>query len=178
MKKNKAFLSFILYAVSIAMILVASWHGKNVPFEKQWPLFESLRTTASIIFAVVGAWIAIVYPERLKLSFGEKGGVAEGSAGTMAKLFSPIVHSTLILCMILVVGIVAPILKTFSSLLEYREELRGISYGLLVTLTLWQLWTIILTLIPADIVRAAADREHHKRKLYEGYMSQTQKEDD
>lgn len=44
--------------------------GENVSFAQQWPLFEALRNTASIIFAAVGAWLAIIYPERLKMSFG------------------------------------------------------------------------------------------------------------
>lgn len=53
------------------MIGVAWYLGANIRFEEQWVLYEALRTTASIIFAVVGVWLAIVYPERLKSPFSQ-----------------------------------------------------------------------------------------------------------
>lgn len=57
----------ILGGIFLMVVLIFSaYFGKNVPFSSQWPLYEALRTTASIIFAVVGAWFAIIYPERLK----------------------------------------------------------------------------------------------------------------
>ncbi|MNN27869.1 hypothetical protein D3C81_1414190 [compost metagenome] len=161
---------------SIAFVGISIWLGKEVPFEKQWPLFEALRTTASIIFAVVGAWIAIVYPDRLKLSFSEGVAPTGGTQGGLSKLFSPVVHSTAILCIILIIGVVAPLIKTIPFALEHTESLRSLSYGALVSLTLWQLWTVVLTLVPADIIKTATDREDEHRGLVEGYGKQSSRE--
>jgi len=168
-------LKILAWITSVSFVVLSCWLGKEIPFEKQWPLFEALRTTASIIFAVVGAWIAIVYPERLKLSFTNEGSTGGSNQTGLSRLFSPVVHSTAILCIILIVGVVAPLIKTFAFVLEYRAQLRGVSYGALVALTLWQLWTVVLTLVPADVIKTMTDREQEREKLLEGYSRQSSK---
>ncbi|CAH1747470.1 conserved membrane protein of unknown function [Thauera humireducens] len=166
--------SFLLVLVATPIVLAGYFLGKSVPFAEQWPLFEALRTTASIIFAVVGAWLAIIYPERLRLSFrGEAGG--NGQAVKMGQLLHPAMHSTAILCVVLFVGIAAPLLKQLPELLAHRAVLRGLSYGLLVSLTLWQIWTVVLTLIPADVVKSVSDREAKRAQFVDGFKSLSQK---
>lgn len=148
-------------AVTITALVVgaALWFGKSIPFQQQWPLYEALRATAAIIFAVVGAWLAIVYPERLRLSFNSSTKPAEPVNDRFTALFTPIAHSTIILGMVLLAGIAAPIAKQIPILLEYRELARTASFVLLVVLTLWQVWTVVLTLYPADIIKSQADRD-------------------
>lgn len=146
-------------------------------------MFEALRTTASIIFAVIGAWMAIIYPERLKLSFKPdavaappnpaKAAVSNGRAD-WTKLFTPVVNSTAILSIILFLGVVVPIVKRLELPIPV-ECLRGTSYGLLVALTLWQLWTVVLTLVPADKVKSAMDREAADRGAVNAFKAVGQK---
>lgn len=167
-------LKYIAWISSLALACIAGWLGSEIPFHKQWPLFEALRTTASIIFAVVGAWIAIVYPDRLRLSFSKDTQTKNNHNG-LSQLFSPIVHSTTILCIILLIGITAPILQTINALDDYNKLLRGASYFTLVTLTLWQLWTVILTLIPADAIKTISEREDEHRTLVDGYTKRSSK---
>lgn len=172
----RRFLKVLAWIISVSLVGLSCWLGAEVPFEKQWPLFEALRTTASIIFAVVGAWIAIVYPERLKLSFTDESGTSKSSNTGLSRLFSPVVNSTAILCIILIVGVAAPLIKTFSLALEHKDQLRGLSYAALVSLTLWQLWTVVLTLVPADVIKTMTDREDEHKKLIDGYSRQSSKE--
>lgn len=167
MSKNA--LKFLGWGISITLVTSAALLGQRVPFAEQWPLFEALRTTASIIFAVVGAWLAIVYPERLRMSFQKPSGAEPASNNGMSKLFSPIVHSTAILCVILFIGVLAPLLKRIDLLLPYVTPLRGASYGVLAALTLWQLWTVLLSFVPADIVKSYADQETRQVETVEGY---------
>lgn len=141
------------------LIVGAYFPGRNVPFSVQWPLFEALRTTAAIIFAVVGAWLAIVYPERLRWAF--RGDHAEAPKGnnTIRNILSPAINSTFILCIILVLGVLAPLIIQIETLYQWKKILRGISYSLLIGLTLWQLATIVLTLPIADKVITESDKE-------------------
>lgn len=159
--------------LSASAVGAALHYGQAVPMAEQWPLFEALRTTASIIFAVVGAWLAIIYPERLKLSFRGEQGKSEAAPVRMGKLLHPAIHSTAILCIVLVAGLFVPILRNIPELLPYREHLRGVSYALLVVLTLWQAWTVILTLVPADVIKSASDAEVRHRETVAGYKRQT-----
>ena len=97
---------------ALVAVLAGGWFGRNVPFSEQWPMFEALRTTAAIIFGVIGAWLAIIYPERLKLSFKQNKNGTPSETG-IGQLFSPVVNSTLILGAILVLGVIAPIAKKY-----------------------------------------------------------------
>lgn len=151
--------------LAMILVLLAGFFGRHVPFVQQWPLFEALRTTASIIFAVVGAWFAIIYPERLKKSF--RGGTADNNSAGIHRLFTPIVHSTAILATVLVVGVLAPLLKQFDFILLHKVIFRGISYGLLVFLTLWQLLTVVFSLIGPDLVKRHTSKQERSKSAVE-----------
>ena len=162
----------LMVSILVLILLALAYQfGRAIPFVEQWPLFEALRTTAAIIFAVVGAWLAIVYPERLKLSFRRDDPTPSLANGGIGQLLSPAVHSTAILSIVLIVGVTAPVLKRIAVLHVYSVEMRGLSYTLLVFLTLWQLWTVILTLVPADRVKDHADAQDSFNSTVSSYKA-------
>lgn len=166
MRKITIALLILLWLVAVGVGFV---YGKQVPFSEQWPLFEALRTTSAIIFAVVGAWLAIVYPERLRLSLSSNNGLEQGkSPNNIGILLSPAVNSTAVLCIVLLVGVVAPLLKRSDFVGLHLLECRGASYALLIALTLWQAWTVILTLVPADLILSRANQENKQNDVLRG----------
>lgn len=134
--------------------------GKQISFSEQWPLFEALRTTAAIIFAVVGAWLAIIYPERLRSTFRPTEEHSHSTKVDMGSFLSPAINSTAILAVVLLVGILAPMAKQLDFFLENKYLFRGLSFGLLVALTCWQLITIVATLSPVDFIKTESDKEN------------------
>jgi len=104
-------LRFLGWTFALVAVAAGGWFGRVIPFAEQWPMFEGLRTTAAIIFGVIGAWMAIIYPERLKLSFRDAGQRTGPTATGLGQLFTPVVNSTAILGIILAIGVVAPIAK-------------------------------------------------------------------
>lgn len=166
MRKITITLLVLLWLVAVVVGFV---YGRQVPFSEQWPLFEALRTTSAIIFAVVGAWLAIVYPERLRLSLSSTDGEGPSkSQNNIGILLSPAVNSTGVLCIVLLVGVVAPLLKRSDFAGLHLLECRGASYALLIALTLWQTWTVILTLIPADLILSRANQENKRNDVLRG----------
>jgi len=163
-----------LLLTTLGIIALVYWSfttGQKVPFKEQWPLFEALRTTASIIFAVVGAWLAIIYPEQLKLAFSpKKQHKKKSSTVGLYEVLSPALHSTAILAIILLIGVIAPLARHSLLLLEYKKYLRGVSYSMLSLLTIWQLGTILLTLRAPDKTVRAADIEDRKDETISGYL--------
>lgn len=134
--------------------------GQKVKFVQQWPLFEALRNTAAIIFAVVGAWLAIIFPERLKIPFGRaKNDSANTNGSSIGLLLTPAVHSTILLVVLLLIGITAPLMKQIPQIMAHVEIFRGISFTLLIFLTLWQSAIVVMTLFPAEMVLSATQRE-------------------
>lgn len=162
---------FIVKCASIGLLVLGFIYGQNIRFSEQWPLFEALRNTAAIIFAVIGAWAAIIYPERLKLAFEENGKAAKTSSSKTSSskgiemLMTPIFHSTFLLAIILLVGILAPIVKQFEFVSKWINLFRGLSFSTLSALTLWQIFIVIKTLFPAEAILSASQREDLNKKI-------------
>lgn len=159
--------AFILTGLGMIGLCFAgfTW-GQKIPFSDQWPLYEALRNTASIIFAVVGAWLAIVYPERFKLSLGRTDGVSPSRASrSMGMLLLPAVHSTILLVVLLLVGVTAPLIKEITILQPHILEARGASYAFLVALTCWQIIIVVMTLFPAEALQTQAAKEQAVEEL-------------
>ncbi|MCI5122880.1 MAG: hypothetical protein D3908_17170 [Candidatus Electrothrix sp. AUS4] len=59
----------ILLSIFIAILCYSV--GSDIKISEQLPLYESLRNTSAIIFGVMGAWIAILYPNSLLKIYGK-----------------------------------------------------------------------------------------------------------
>ncbi len=55
-----------LLIITILLVLAISYILPDAPFNKQKELFAHLLQISSILLAVSGAWIAIIYPQALK----------------------------------------------------------------------------------------------------------------
>ncbi|MBE2211206.1 MAG: hypothetical protein IAE66_06325 [Xanthomonadaceae bacterium] len=172
----KVWLKVALVALATMALAGAAWLGSSVPFAQQWPIYEGLRTTAAIIFAVVGAWLAIAYPERLRVSLRREKQAELGENPNVVGLLTPIAHSTIILAIVLLVGVVAPAVKSLDFIQEHLAFFRGASYVLVCGLTLWQVCIVILTLVPADVIKRSAEREAATQARVSGMFDQTSRD--
>ena len=163
---------FLIVSIGVFFFI----YGKKVPFSEQWILYQALRNTSAIIFGVMGAWLALLHPSGLLNLFGKQNQKNKDhqSVDPVNKLISPIVYSTFILIYVLVVGLFAPVLKTFLFLIEHKELLRGMSYSLISMVTVLQLWTLILTLVPSSMLNRDLTNQKMKRTLRKKLFSKTQ----
>ncbi|HGG9441958.1 TPA: hypothetical protein ACP17H_001626 [Neisseria meningitidis] len=151
----------IFLICSAFMIGVAWYLGANIRFEEQWVLYEALRTTASIIFAVVGV---IVYPERLKSPFSQTFSSPVYRRG-FKQLFSPVISSIFILSIVLLVGLLAPLLKHIEAIIQYIPLCRKISFSLLASLTMWQIYTVLSVLVPLLNILSKNENDCHASNI-------------
>ena len=51
--------------IGLAMVLfgVGVWKGGSVPLPQQQSILGSLQTAGAVVFGIVGAWVAIIYPK-------------------------------------------------------------------------------------------------------------------
>ncbi len=159
---------------TVALVVLGFQFGQSVPFVNQWPLYEALRNTAAIIFAVVGAWLAIIYPERLKLSFGAPA-ETKGSSAKLLLLLTPAVSSTFILMIVLMVGVLAPVFKQMPFVLERLEFFRGISFAFLMMLTIWQVVIVFIAIMPVEFLLNQVSKEIAQEEISKSYGSHHQK---
>ncbi|BBL59934.1 hypothetical protein [Methylomonas koyamae] len=169
-------LKILKYLLVACVALLAFVHGQLIEMSRQTPLFEGLRNTSSIIFGVMGAWLAILHPDSLKKVFGNDGvKIPEKEKGTIMLLLSPIIISTSIIAVVLVLFPLIELAKTIDAFHQYKEILRGGSFSLLSVLTFFQLWALILTLVPGDIVKKHIDKENGRHAVVKRMFSGTTK---
>ena len=142
-------LRWITLALLLACMVGAFAYGHGIPFSEQKPILDALVTVSAIVFGVMGAWIALIYPKGLSGIFAKK--TADGSQyERVRKLFSPMKYATLIIAYSLLLQVGVPIAKQISLIVEHKELARAISLSVLVGLIGLQLWTLLLTLMPLD----------------------------
>lgn len=171
---------FAFFLVAAAgLCSLAAYLGNRIAFSIQWPLFEALRNTSAIIFAVVGAWLAIIYPEQLKLTFRRKKQASDSSSGTpdMRLILTPAVSSAVILIVILAVGVLAPLAKQVPFALEYTALLRRATFLVLMVLTLWQIAIVVLAILPVDFLLTDEAERRAVRAVHDQYDGLAQKTD-
>lgn len=141
--------------------LIAFYFGQSVPYSEQSSAYEGLRTTSGIIFAVMGAWIAIVHPGSLGGFFSAQ----KVASKQMLRLLSTMLISAFILAAVLLVGVTVPALKHIYLVGAYRSVLRGLSYSILCFLTMLQMWCLFLALLPNYIVKEKLKRAESEEEL-------------
>lgn len=144
------------------MILSAFNFGGDISFSKQWPLYESLRTTAGIIFGVMGVWIALIYPDTLAKVLDKDQQNKEDEINKLRKVLEPLIMATIILLLVLLIGVFVPILKQFDILIEYVVFLRMASFFILLSSTFLMGWLLVKAIIPGVEIKQGL--ENHRRK--------------
>lgn len=142
--------AFIFIIVALLVCYVCYSFGADIPFAKQWTLYEGLRTTSSIVFGVMGIWIAVVFPTSLTKIYDKTYQYKKEELGKIIRLFKPLVISMFILGAVLVLGILAPILQQLDFVKNRAEIARSISFCVLGVMTLMQLWTLVASLAPGE----------------------------
>ena len=160
---------FILLALlAIAIGYFFYIFGGNVTYAEQWPIYEGLRNTSSIIFAVMGAWLAILYPSKLAMIFEKKDGIYKiNEIQEVRRLIAPLIYSTLVLAFVMIVALITPIAKQFEYVIIHKKTFQGISFVTLGLLTLIQLWSLILSLIPNDCIKQDLDTIQNRGEIIE-----------
>jgi hypothetical protein len=154
--------------IGVLVFLGCFFCGKNISITEQLPIYESLRNTSAIIFGVMGAWIAILYPNALLKIYGKTDLVeAEKGSKSIKQLISPMVLSTFIVSFVLLISLIAPIVRGIPSLVAHKNIIRSLSFALLGLLTFSQLWALIATLLPSEMVKRSVEFTINKRKKVE-----------
>ena len=163
----------LLFIITGAGIIISSVVlGGKITFNEQMPIYDGLRTTSAIIFAVMGAWIALLYPGQLSQAFGQKPyKEKENDIEQIKRLFRPMIYSTIILMIVIGVSFGVPLAKQITYILPYRDVFRAVSFGVIAFLTLIQFWSIILTLVPGDTIKDDLDGIKSREEMLERMKS-------
>ncbi len=120
---------------------------------------QVLQGTAAIVTAVTGAWIALVYPATLTRLLGR---VPDAKAESVTHLVEPLYYSAGVVAVSLVLPLARAIAHQYQVPGEAKFYLHEAFFGLLISLTWLQVWSILAMVSPghelgAGLARLEAD---------------------
>ncbi|MCY1163614.1 hypothetical protein D9M71_23000 [compost metagenome] len=148
MNKRELILFIVLFT------LVAFLFGKWIPFEDQKNIFENITSTTSIIFAILGIWLALFYPDTISKIFNEKETsglkkIYEDDQNEIFKRLSlSLVITTFILILCILTNFVIFTVKNISIFVPIKYWLRSLFFAYLFLLSIFQIFALLCTLLP------------------------------
>lgn len=176
MKIVKYLLIFI-FLILIPIYLIFTY-GKNVPYSDQKDILDSLKDTASIIFAILGAWIAVIYPKNLQ----EKIFKAEiESEKEQEIVFEKLIYGLILITSVLILMIISltflNLMKNISYFIQYKEILRSLLLLYLYGISLVQCYALLVTLMPNIKILIDLITTRHERNVQKS-MNPVEREED
>lgn len=163
-------LKYFIFGVFLLVIpiLVILIYGKDVPFSDQKDILDSLKDTASIIFAILGAWIAVIYPKNLQEKIFKSPSNNEKEEEVV---FEKLIYSLILITIVLILMIISlpfiNIVKNLDYLAQYRDYLRSYLLVYIYLLALTQSYALLVTLMPNIKILIDIIAVRHNRNFYQ-----------
>lgn len=139
--------------MTLAVIAWAGYTcGQAIPFSSQVQAFDTLRQTSVLIFGVVGAWLAVLFP-----MVHTQAASQDDAQKLTKKLFKPLTSSLYIITYSLAAPLLAHLIKKIPYATLYIPELRGVGFASLCVATAIQIYTLLLALQPFDFFKTETD---------------------
>lgn len=122
--------------------------GEFIPFSDQKEILTALSTSSSIIFAILGIWLAILYPDNFSNIIKKEKNYIETDI-IFQKLNFSLALTTLILISIIFSNIFMYIFKNLPFLMDYKYLFRSLFFTYLCSISILQAYAILTTLIPS-----------------------------
>ncbi len=139
--------------IPILVLVITVCLSKAIPkigFNSYKEILSALMTISSIVFAIIGAWVAVIYPKAIVRNFDGKSGntlaESEQDASNLHNLIEIALISAIVLMSILLILYIVPILK-FYVIKNQIIYFKYIGFFVITTLTAWEvvaLFSIIL----------------------------------
>ena len=141
--------------------------GADITLSDQWPYFEALRTTTSIVFGVMGALLAVVFPEVLKQ--GLRGTGAPSGESNLRRVLLPCANSAILLIALVALAPAFAWIKATTPTNVVGSTQQAF-FCLLCVLSYWQIIILQMVLFPMDILLSntmvAAARARLRRAIH------------
>lgn len=121
-------------------------------YENYKEVLSALLSISSIIFAIIGAWIAIIYPRAIGRVFGDKSIIAakltdaQQDAGYLSELVEIVLVSAVVLMAVLVIQFTFPLLGD-NYMENVGKHIKALIFFVIATLTFAQLQAIFRVIL-------------------------------
>ena len=153
----------------IAIAWIGYHFGGEINLSSQWTYYEALRTTTSVVFGILGALLALVYPEVIKQGLRPSSGITL-SDPDVHRVTDPLAYSALILVLLVLSG---PIFAWLQALGLAQNSsglilINKIAFSILCVLSYGQMCILVSVLNPLSIIVSSATDASARRRLRRG----------
>lgn len=154
----------------MGMIVAIAWlgyyFGAPIALNAQWPLFDALRNTTSIAFGIMGALIALVYPDAVKNAL-RGSSPTQAVDGGLGKLITPCGHSAMLLVVLVVL---APFIAWVGAanpkeLFTDIKTIQQVSFSIFCVLSYWQVVILLMVVVPFDDMYTKVSQDIQRERL-------------
>ena len=142
---------FIALGLSILITLFCGEIVLAVDYAQYKDLLGTLFNLSAIVFAIIGAWIAVVFPQTMSKVFAKDVSYAESraelsheqkNADYLSQLVEVVLASATVLMIIVIIQLVFPVVKQLDFYVNYNSNLKMLGFGLVTFLSLVQLMSL------------------------------------
>ncbi|MDO7522084.1 hypothetical protein Q5M50_11575 [Acinetobacter baumannii] len=150
-------MKYFLIFIFVLLVVPVFIFGQEINLTEQFKIIENLKAIFAILFALFGIWIAICNPLT---SDSEK----------LEKISFDKILEALFLCILslIIIGFIfflTPIFKNINYIQSHKEMFRAILFVTVYLLTLIQVYTLIISLKPNDLIKDYLDKNNERKKL-------------
>jgi hypothetical protein len=130
----------------------------------QKELYDLLIQISSIVLAISGAWLAVIFPESFKniLNFSNE---YKSDYEIIKVLVNVMIGSLIILIIVALIKFFALISSNIIFFLEYKNILKQISLSFLTGLYIYELYILLLVIFPIRNIFNRATKENMKNNM-------------
>ena len=132
------------FALFLSVFLFGLYHGEKVEPENLVAFLEGLKSSTSIVFGVVAAWIALVYPDELKAKISD---TQDGELKS-ARLFKAFYVSSAALLIAMLLPLAILVCQALGTSTSGR-----LGFALSLTATALQIWALKLVVFATEHLR-------------------------
>jgi uncharacterized protein YacL len=162
----------LLHIVFVILTGVLGYHfGTGITLNDLWPYIEALRTTTSIIFGVMGALLAIVFPDVLKQSLRTTG--TQAGEANLRRVLLPCANAAVLL---IVLVLLAPFFAWVKALglkdgTDGAQVVQQYFFAMFCVLTYWQIVILQMVLFPMETILYNTTETAARQRLRRGIHS-------
>lgn len=155
---------------AVVLLVAIAWIGFHfggaIELKDQWTFYEALRTTTSVVFGILGALLAIVYPEVIKQGLRPSTGVSL-SDPDVHRVTDPLAYSALLLVLLV---LAAPVFAWLQSLGFAPRSAEAIlmnrtTFSVLCALSYGQVCILMSVLNPLGVIVGSATESSARNRL-------------
>ncbi|EGR4199721.1 TPA: hypothetical protein ACGUMO_004375 [Vibrio vulnificus] len=142
---------FIALGLSIVLTLLCSEIVPAIDYAQYKDLLGVLFNLSAIVFAIIGAWIAVVFPQTMSKVFTKDVSYSESrkellheqtNAEYLSQLVEVVLASASVLMVIVIIQLVFPVLNQLELYLTYNLQLKVLAFGVVAFLSFVQLLSL------------------------------------